>query len=82
MSCKRHCRAGHLGHAFALAALLAACRGQDAGHDHASEHPAGHDHHDEGHGHGDGPVVRITRWSCSPSTRPRSPDRRSTSWPT
>lgn len=32
------------------------------GHDHSEEHPAGHDHHAEGHGHGDAPVVRITKW--------------------
>jgi cobalt-zinc-cadmium efflux system membrane fusion protein len=59
----RHSRhLGRAGHALALAALLAACRDHDA-HDHASEHLPGHDHHDEGHGHGDGPVVRVTRWS-------------------
>ncbi|HWN66886.1 MAG TPA: hypothetical protein VNM90_04550, partial [Haliangium sp.] len=53
----------HYALVLALGAPLAACRGQDAAHDHASEHPPGHDHHDEGHGHGDTPVVRITRWS-------------------
>lgn len=46
-----------------LAGALSSCRDRDAGHDHASEHPPGHDHHDQGHGHGDTPVVRITRWS-------------------
>jgi membrane fusion protein, heavy metal efflux system len=63
MIARRHRHVGHVGHALALAALLASCRGEDARHDHASEHPPGHDHHDEGHGHGDTPVVRVTRWS-------------------
>jgi cobalt-zinc-cadmium efflux system membrane fusion protein len=44
-------------------ALLSACKRREGGHEHASEHPPGHDHHQPGHGHGDVPVVRITRWS-------------------
>jgi len=50
--------------ALVLGALLlvTACRKHGA-HDHADAHPAGHDHHEEGHGHADGPVVRITLWS-------------------
>jgi hypothetical protein len=47
----------------ALFALLPACRHDDEGHQHANEHPEGHDHHAEGHGHGDTPMVRITQWS-------------------
>ena len=41
-------------------AFLAACGGHEQGHDHASEHAPGHDHHAAGDGHGDLPVVRIT----------------------
>ncbi len=32
-------------------------------HDHAEAHPPGHDHHEEGHGHGDSPMVGVTLWS-------------------
>lgn len=46
---------------FGLA--LAGCARQAAPHTHEDEHPEGHDHHAENHGHGDGQVVRITRWS-------------------
>ncbi len=46
----------------AVCALLA-CRSGEP-HEHASEHPAGHDHHEEGHGHGDAAVAGITRWSA------------------
>jgi len=38
-------------------------KGHGEGYEHASEHPEGHDHHAAGHGHGDAPVMRITRWS-------------------
>lgn len=51
---------------LALVALLApfiACKKAETHHEHASDHPPGHDHHEEGHGHGDMPVIRITRWS-------------------
>jgi RND family efflux transporter MFP subunit len=47
----------------AAAALAVSCKQNDAGHEHASEHPEGHDHHAEGHGHGEAAVARITRWS-------------------
>src|SRR5688572_18620399 len=43
-------------------ALIGACK-RDSAHQHASEHPSGHDHHEEGHGHAGGPVSRITLWS-------------------
>jgi RND family efflux transporter MFP subunit len=51
-----------------VAALLlsaSACKRapEEHGHDHASEHPEGHNHHEEGHGHGGVEVTRITRWS-------------------
>lgn len=57
------CKAALL--AVTAAMLLAACRGHDdeGGHDHASDHAPGHDHHAEDHGHGDTPRLRITRWS-------------------
>ncbi len=57
------CKAALL--AVTAAMLLAACRGHDdeAGHDHASDHPPGHDHHADDHGHGDTPRMRITHWS-------------------
>jgi len=44
---------------------LGACKRGESAHQHAEEHPAGHDHHQEDHGHGDSRVVRITRWSDS-----------------
>jgi len=43
--------------------LFSACKRREAPHEHASDHPAGHDHHEKNHGHGDEAVVRITRWS-------------------
>lgn len=43
--------------------LVMACKARDERHDHAEDHPQGHDHHAEGHGHGDTPIVRVTRWS-------------------
>jgi cobalt-zinc-cadmium efflux system membrane fusion protein len=46
-----------------LAVLCAGCGEKREGHEHATDHPEGHDHHAEGHGHGDGPTVRITRWT-------------------
>jgi len=54
-----------LQHALALALLLStvtACKGESGGHSHSSDHPSGHDHHAEGHGH-DAPTVSVTRWS-------------------
>ena len=38
-------------------------KGKDKGSEHSQEHPAEHDHHEAGHGHGDEPMFRITRWS-------------------
>lgn len=46
-----------------LVVASAGCRKSEDRHQHASEHPEGHDHHAEGHGHGGVPVVRITRYS-------------------
>lgn len=43
------------------ALIVVACR-KPEGHDHASEHAEGHDHHKAGHGHHE-PVVRATLWS-------------------
>ncbi len=48
--------------ATALAGSAAACGERPTPHEHASEHPEGHDHHAEGHGHGDALVVRQTRF--------------------
>lgn len=48
--------------ACAIAALLAACDGSAGGYDHAHEHPEGHDHHAQGHGH-DEPMRSITLFS-------------------
>jgi len=56
-------RVSWLGIGLVALALVTSCKRREAGHEHASDHPPGHDRHDEGHGHGDGPVVRITRWS-------------------
>jgi RND family efflux transporter MFP subunit len=56
------------GAAAAAAALaLSACddhehEDDEKGHDHASEHPEGHDHHERDHGH-EQPMLRITLWS-------------------
>lgn len=44
-------------------ALSGGCKDKEKPHEHAADHPEGHDHHEEGHGHGDTAVVRITRWS-------------------
>jgi RND family efflux transporter MFP subunit len=54
-----------LGAAWALVvvALVSTCKKRESAHEHASDHPAGHDHHERGHGHGESPFVRITRWS-------------------
>lgn len=51
--------------AFGLVLTVAgsACNKRDSGHEHATEHPEGHDHHAENHGHGDTPMLRVTRWS-------------------
>lgn len=46
-----------------MSCVLLACKPSTERHDHAKEHPAGHDHHQEDHGHGDTPVVRFTAWS-------------------
>jgi membrane fusion protein, heavy metal efflux system len=46
-----------------LVCMGSGCRKTEERHEHASEHPEGHDHHAENHGHGDAPVVRITRFS-------------------
>lgn len=45
-----------------LMSLVLACPLSEDGHKHSDEHPAGHDHHEEGHGHGDMPVSGITLW--------------------
>jgi membrane fusion protein, heavy metal efflux system len=57
-----------LPHSRILGALLLVvvsfgCRKKQERHQHASDHPEGHDHHAEDHGHGGVPVVRITRYS-------------------
>jgi RND family efflux transporter MFP subunit len=44
-------------------AFLCACEGHESEHDHSTAHPAGHDHHQEGHGHGGAPTVSFTLWS-------------------
>ena len=49
--------------AVAWFALAASCKDHGEPHDHTSEHPTGHDHHEEGHGHGDEPTVSVTAWS-------------------
>jgi RND family efflux transporter MFP subunit len=52
--------------ALLIAALIGTafgCKDEDPSHDHSSAHPPGHDHHAEGHGHGDTPTVSITLWS-------------------
>jgi membrane fusion protein, heavy metal efflux system len=56
-------RAGKVAIGIVVLSLVAGCKNKEQGHEHASDHPAGHDHHKEGHGHGEMPVVRITRWS-------------------
>jgi cobalt-zinc-cadmium efflux system membrane fusion protein len=48
---------------LALLALFAGCKPGDGRHEHASDHPPGHDHHAKRHGHGEMPVARITRWT-------------------
>lgn len=48
---------------LAFLAFLFACEGGEDRHQHASDHPAGHDHHAKRHGHGGTPMVRVTRWS-------------------
>ena len=49
--------------ALVLFVTVTSCKRREGGHEHASDHPQGHDHHAEGHGHGEAAVVRITRWS-------------------
>lgn len=46
-----------------VVALAVSCKKRESGHDHSSEHPEGHDHHAEGHGHGDVGMVLSTHWS-------------------
>jgi cobalt-zinc-cadmium efflux system membrane fusion protein len=45
--------------------VLAGCEPhpRSPAHDHALEHPEGHNHHEEDHGHGGVSVERITHWS-------------------
>ena len=46
---------------FGLLAL--SCRKEgDGRHEHSEDHPAGHDHHAEGHGHGETPMQNLTLW--------------------
>jgi cobalt-zinc-cadmium efflux system membrane fusion protein len=47
----------------ALLASAPGCKNEEVRHDHSTEHPSGHDHHEEGHGHGDVPMVSMTLWS-------------------
>lgn len=54
--------------ALAVAGVLGlcvttSCHDHGKGHDHSEAHPSGHNHHAEGHGHHDGPVVSLTLWS-------------------
>jgi RND family efflux transporter MFP subunit len=56
------------GWVVALLLVAAACKRGDGhahddkqGHHHADDHPAGHDHHAEGHGHGE-EMVGLTLW--------------------
>jgi RND family efflux transporter MFP subunit len=48
----------------ALLVLLTACPDPGEPHDHADEHPPGHDHHQEEGGHGEREVGAITRWTA------------------
>lgn len=59
----RHRKRGLLPSVVVCAALAGGCPSKEAGHEHASEHPEGHDHHAEDHGHGETPMRRITRWT-------------------
>lgn len=45
-----------------LSSLVLACTQADDGHNHSDAHPDGHDHHEEGHGHGDAPAIVMTLW--------------------
>jgi cobalt-zinc-cadmium efflux system membrane fusion protein len=45
-----------------LALGFAGCEDHAGPHDHSVDHPAGHDHHEERHGHGDTPTVLMTLW--------------------
>ncbi len=48
-----------------LGLLALSCRkGEQGKHEHAAEHPEGHDHHAEGHGHGETPMERLTLWGA------------------
>ncbi len=56
----------HYSRALAVLVLVAValgCRKSEERHEHASEHPEGHDHHAADHGHGDTPMVRLTSYS-------------------
>ena len=59
----RSMHAGWARLALAGALALTGCERPAAQHEHASEHPEGHDHHAPNHGHGDAETVAITRWS-------------------
>lgn len=39
------------------------CSSEDERYDHSTAHVSGHDHHEEGHGHGGAPVASFTLWS-------------------
>lgn len=56
-------RSGALIFATVLAVNTGCKHDHEEGHDHSEAHPEGHDHHDEGHGHGDSPVIKMTLWS-------------------
>ena len=60
--------------ALVLAASACTRAPEEHGHDHASEHPEGHNHHEEGHGHGGADVTRITRWSDTLEVFAEHPD--------
>ena len=50
------------GAALQLAGCGACAGDEHRAYEHAQEHPPGHDHHAEGHGHGEWPVVRLTHF--------------------
>jgi RND family efflux transporter MFP subunit len=45
-----------------LLVLATACHREHKPHDHGQDHPTGHDHHAEDHGHGDTPTIGTTLW--------------------
>ena len=47
---------------LALLISWSACTGDHHPHEHSEAHPTGHDHHEEGHGHGDTPTIATTLW--------------------